>query len=138
MIYCYILKFSDLVHLNQADFTYRYVNNKLPSSFDNFFAKLINFNRSLSFEVSKINKKEHKLLPSFALIKTWSDISLDLRRKKSLKSFNIFLLQFYHRYIFASLFLGYFVVLAPPPPLRSFLDLPFLNPLVVFMSLFKA
>ena len=29
---------------------------------------------------------DHKLLSSFALIKTWNDISLDLRRKKSIKS----------------------------------------------------
>ena len=66
---------------------YRYVYNKLPSSLDNFFDKLNKFNRSLSFVLPKINKNEHKLLPSFALIKTWNDISLDLRRKKSLKSF---------------------------------------------------
>ena len=82
-----ILKFNDLVNLNQANFMYRYVNNKLPSSFDNFFDKLNNFNRSLSFVLPKINKNEHKLLPSFALIKTWNDVSLDLRRKKSLNSF---------------------------------------------------
>ena len=82
-----ILKFNDLVKLNQANFMYRYVYNKLPSSFDNFFDKLNNFNRSLSFVLPKINKNEHKLLPSFALIKTWNDVSLDLRRKKSLNSF---------------------------------------------------
>ena len=76
-----IIKFNDFVNLNQANFINRYVNNKLPSSFDIFFFKLNNFNRSLSFELTKINKKEHKLLPSFALIKTWHNISLDLRRK---------------------------------------------------------
>ena len=59
----------------------------ISSSFVNLFVKLNNFNRSLSFELPKINKKDHKLLPSFALIKTWNDISLDLRRKKSLNSF---------------------------------------------------
>ena len=50
--------------------------------------KLNNLNRSLSFELLKINKKEHKLLPSFALIKTWNDISLDFRRKNFNKHFS--------------------------------------------------
>ena len=82
-----ILKINDLVNLNTANFMHRYVDNKIPSSFDNFFDKQNTFNRSLSFELPKIYKKEHKLLPSFALIKNWNDISLDLTRKKSLKSF---------------------------------------------------
>ena len=57
-----ILKFNDLVNLNQANFMYRYVYNKLPSSFDNFFDKLNNFNRSLSFILPKINKNESYFL----------------------------------------------------------------------------
>ena len=32
-----ILRFNDLVNLNQANFMYRYVNNKLPFSFVNLF-----------------------------------------------------------------------------------------------------
>ena len=43
-----ILRFNDLVNFNQTNFMYKYVNNKRPYSFINFFAKLNNFDRSLS------------------------------------------------------------------------------------------
>ena len=38
-----ILKFTDLVNLNQGCFMYKYGNGLLPYSFDNFFSKLTIF-----------------------------------------------------------------------------------------------
>ena len=82
-----ILRFNDLVSLNQACFMYKYVNEKLPSSFQHLFKKLNNFERSLAFELPRVNKLSSKLLPSFAMIKYWNEIPLELRRQKTLKSF---------------------------------------------------
>ena len=86
-----ILKFSDLFTLNQASFMYRYVHNKLPPSFNNLFPKLSNFDRSLAFEVPKLSKASLKNFPSFAMVKVWNDLPLDIKRKKSLKTFKIYL-----------------------------------------------
>ena len=74
-----ILQFDDLVNLNQASFMYRYVNKKLPSSFDTLLDKLGNFERSLALQLPRVNKTALKILPSFAMIKLWNELSLDLR-----------------------------------------------------------
>ena len=66
---------------------YRYVNKKLPSSFDNLFNRSGNFDRSLAFELPKVNKAELKTLPAFSMIKVWNELPLYLRRKNSLKVF---------------------------------------------------
>ena len=47
-----ILKINDLVDFNQALFMYKYTNKLLPSSFENIFKKLWNFERSLNYQIS--------------------------------------------------------------------------------------
>ena len=82
-----ILKFDDLVDLNHGCFMYKYVNEKLPVSFSNFFDKLNNFERTLSFKIMNIDRKVLKILPTFTLIQVWNKLSLDLKRSTSLNIF---------------------------------------------------
>ena len=82
-----ILKFTDLISLNQGCFMYKYVNNLLPLSFENFFTKLRSFDRSLTFELPVLKNANLKCFPSYALIKLWNALPLDLKRKKSLSVF---------------------------------------------------
>lgn len=82
-----ILKFTELVNLNQGCFIYKYVNNLLPSSFENFFPKLCNFDRSLSFEIPNLKNANMKIFPSYSMIKLWNNLPLELKRKKSLSIF---------------------------------------------------
>jgi hypothetical protein len=82
-----ILKFQDLVLFNQASFMYKLVNEKLPLSFVNFFKRLNNFERNLSFALPSLNRNSLKILPSFCFIKIWNGLPLELKRKKSLGSF---------------------------------------------------
>ena len=82
-----ILKFHDLVEINQAVFMYKYVNDKLPPSFNNHFTKLNNFDRSLAFRVEIIKNSKLKNLPSYSFPKMWNDIPLETKRIQSLNMF---------------------------------------------------
>ena len=82
-----ILRFHDLVDFNHACFMFKYVNDKLPNSFNELFSKLNNFERTLSFRTMDINKNPLKLFPSFTLVKLWNSLSLDLKRSSSLNVF---------------------------------------------------
>ena len=46
-----ILKVNKLVFFNQAIFVYKYTNKLLPSSFENIFKKLGNFERYLYYQI---------------------------------------------------------------------------------------
>jgi hypothetical protein len=82
-----ILKFPDLVNLNQACFMYKYVNDKLPLSFTNFFIKLQNFDRSLSFQLGRLKMSNLNCFAPYAIPKLWNELPLNLKRKISLNSF---------------------------------------------------
>ena len=82
-----IFKFPDLVNLNQACFMYKYVNNKLPTSFRNFFVELYSFDRTLSFQLGLLKMSNLKCFSSYALPKLWNELPLNLKRKISLSSF---------------------------------------------------
>ena len=82
-----ILKFHDLVNLNQACFMHKFINNKLPISFQNFFPKLNNFDRSLSFQLVFLKRSNLQYFPSYAIPKLWNFLPLDLKRNVS---FNLF------------------------------------------------
>ena len=56
-----ILKFHDLVKHNELTFMHKYVNNMLPSSFNDKFVKLTSFDRSFSFQMDFVKS------PSFFL-----------------------------------------------------------------------
>ena len=84
-----ILKFQDLVDLNQKTFMHKFIRGNLPSSFDNMFNKLVNFERSLCLRVVGLKKTSLKTFPSYILPKAWKNLELELKRKLSLKSFKM-------------------------------------------------
>ena len=51
--------------------------------FTNTFKKLENFERSLDFQIDILNKDLWEYLPSYALLKIWNNLSLDLKRSAS-------------------------------------------------------
>ena len=82
-----ILKFNDLLDLNQICFVHKFINDKLPLSFRNFFKKLNNFNRNMSFCLPSIKYHQSRLLPSYSMPLLWNDLTLDMKR---ILSFNTF------------------------------------------------
>ena len=90
-----ILKFHDLVNLNQACFMYKFINNKLPLSFQNFFQKLNNFDRSQSLHLTLLKRSNLQYFPSYAIPRLWNSLSLDLKRKGSLNTFK----KYYAKYL---------------------------------------
>ena len=82
-----ILKFHDLVKHNELAFMHKYVNNMLPSSFNDKFVKLASFERSLSFQMEVVKKSFLKTLPTYSLPKNWNSLLLELKRITSLNVF---------------------------------------------------
>jgi hypothetical protein len=66
-----ILKLPDLTNFYMAVYIHKLVHKKTPSSFDNFFPKTLNFERSLSFQLQLIRKQKLKSFPSIALPIVW-------------------------------------------------------------------
>ena len=66
---------------------YKYVNDKLPTSFKDFFIKLNNFDRTLSFQLGILKMSKLKCFSSYALPKLWNELPLYLKRKTSFNSF---------------------------------------------------
>ena len=73
-----ILKLNDFTEFNQATFIYKYTKKLLPSSFHNTFKKLGNFERSLNYQIDILNTGLLEYLPSYALLKIWNKLPLDL------------------------------------------------------------
>ena len=80
-------KFNDLLNINQACFVHKFSNNKLPSSFDDFFAKLPNFDRNLSLRLPKIENHQLKIFPSYYLPLLWNSLPLETKRITSVSKF---------------------------------------------------
>ena len=66
---------------------YKYTKNLLPSSFNNTFKKLGNFERSLNYQIDILNTGSLEYLPSCALLKIWNKLPLNLKRSASLGVF---------------------------------------------------
>jgi len=66
---------------------YKYTKNLLPSSFNNTFKKLGNFERSLNYQIDILNTGSLEYLPSYALLKRWNKLPLDFKRSASLGIF---------------------------------------------------
>ena len=88
-----ILKFKDLLEFNQAAFMYRYTYKLLPKSFDDFFVKLLHFERSLNYKTETCKNRYLKNYTSVTLPLSWNHIAIDLKRCKSFKYFKIKLSQ---------------------------------------------
>ena len=63
-------------------FMHKYVNNVLPSSFNDKFFKLTSYNRSLSFQMEVVKKLFLKTIPTYSLHKNWNSLPLELNRIK--------------------------------------------------------
>ena len=59
---------------------HKYVNNMLPSSFNDKFVKLASFERSLSFQMEVVKKSFLKTLPTYSLPKNWNSLPLELKQ----------------------------------------------------------
>ena len=95
-----ILKINDLVDFNQAIFMYKYTNKLLPTSFENIFKQLGNFERSLNYQIDILKMSSLQCLPSSSLLKIWNNLPLDLKRSNSLSIFrNRLLNSFFENYI---------------------------------------
>ena len=84
-----ILKLNDLTESNHATFMNNYTKTLLPSSFNNTFKKLGNFERSLNYQIDILNTGSLEYLPSYALLKIWNKLPLDLKRSALLVIFKI-------------------------------------------------
>ena len=82
-----VLKFNDLLNLNQSYFVHSFVYNKLPPSFNNFFSKLPSFDRNLSLCTTLLKNSQLKLLPSYTLPLLWNSLPLSTKRISSASKF---------------------------------------------------
>ena len=66
---------------------HKYINNKLPESFQDFFTPFSNPNRTHSFQTSLAKKKFLENFPTFFLPVIWNSNSLGLKSTINLGSF---------------------------------------------------
>ena len=82
-----VLKFNDLLDLNEIRFVHKFIYMKLPSSFDNFFSKLPNFDRNLSLCTVQLKNIHLKTFPSFSMPLRWNSLPLNIKRISSASKF---------------------------------------------------
>ena len=82
-----ILKFDDIFKLNCSLFIHKYMNAKLPDSFENVFTPLTGSNRTNSLQVDITKSKSLSSFPTDFLPKVWNANSLHLKNITSLNSF---------------------------------------------------
>ena len=75
-----ILKFHDLVYINQGCFMYKFIHNKLPISFQNFFLKLNNFDHSQSLQLALLKRSNLQHLSSDAIPRLCNSLPLDKKK----------------------------------------------------------
>ena len=75
-----VLKFNDLLDLNEICFVHKFIYEKLPSSFDNFFTKLPNFDRNLSLCTIHLKNINLKYFPSYSMPLRWNSLPLNIKR----------------------------------------------------------
>ena len=68
-----------MVNHNELTVMHKYVNNMLPSSFNDKFVKIASFKRSLSFQMEVVKKSFLKTLPTYSLLKNWNSLPLELK-----------------------------------------------------------
>ena len=82
-----VLNVKDMVDYSSGIFMYKYTNNMIPCSFENFFEKLQNYERSLNFKTTFVKGKRLTSFPSSTLPKYWNSLSLEIKRSCSLITF---------------------------------------------------
>ena len=84
-----ILKFHNLVKHNELIFMHKYVNNMLPSSFNDKFVELASFERSLSFQMEVVKSHSWKQFQVKQI--TSPDVFKNRNKEKILSSYNFLL-----------------------------------------------
>jgi hypothetical protein len=79
-----LLKFDDLYSLNVGIFMYKYINSKLPSSFNGMFQSLSEPNRTKNFILEKTKKRYLDFFPKVILPKLWNALNLELKTSQTL------------------------------------------------------
>ena len=79
-----MLKFEDLHKLNVGIFMHKYINNKLPISFQNMFKPLSEPNRSKNFLLEKTRLKKIEWFPKVIFPRIWNSLSFKLKSAGSL------------------------------------------------------
>ena len=81
-----LLKFEDLFKSACNKFVFKFIRNKLPSSFSCFLTPMGMQNRTNSFITKKTKGKFLEQFPSHFLPQIWNDNSLESKMAKSLNS----------------------------------------------------
>ena len=82
-----ILKLEDLYSLNGGVFMYKYLNSRLPESFNGLFKLLSEPNRTRSFRLEKPKHRHLEKFPKVTLPANWNNLSLEFKTAQSLNSF---------------------------------------------------
>jgi len=82
-----ILKIKDMIKFNSAIFMFKYMNGKLPLSFNGMFIALAEPNRTKSYKLELVNSKYLESFPTVYLTRTWNSIPLEIKSLGSLTSF---------------------------------------------------
>ena len=82
-----ILKFEDLYRYNCLNFMHRYVTNRQPSSFIDFFSPFPNPNRTKGFHEDKLRLVFLSQFPTYQLPKLWNLTCLTNKQIESHKVF---------------------------------------------------
>ena len=75
-----------MLDLNQICFVHKFISNKLPPSFDDFFVKLPNFDRNLSLSLTSVRNKKIRNFPSYAMPLIWNSLPLQTKRITSINT----------------------------------------------------
>jgi hypothetical protein len=81
-----LLKFEDLFSLNVGTFMYKYINLKLPASFNGMFKSLSEPNRTKNFRLEKTKQKYLDSFPKVVLPKVWNSFNFELKNSQALNS----------------------------------------------------
>lgn len=80
-----------MIKYNSAVFMFKYMNKKLPSSFNEMFLPLTEPNRTKSYQLELVNKKYLENFPKVLLPKIWNLIPLNIKSMNTLTNFKYIL-----------------------------------------------
>ena len=82
-----MLKLSDIHKHNASTFMYKYIKEKLPSSFNGMFAPFVEPNKTQSSKLELIRNKYLKPFPKLFLTRIWNCVPMNIKCSLSVLSF---------------------------------------------------
>jgi len=76
-----------MIKFNSAVFMFKYMNGKLPLSFNGIFLALAEPNRTKSYKLEYVHNKYLESFPTVFLPMTWNSIPLEIKSLGTLASF---------------------------------------------------